>query len=45
MRYPTRWIRSVVLLRRNIFRMEIHWLSLVDLWQAYVLLTLSQAQC
>ena len=26
----------MVLSRRNVFGMEIHWLSLVDLWQAYV---------
>ena len=39
--YPTRWIRSMVLSRRNVFRMEIHWLALVDLWQAYVLQSIS----
>ena len=37
MRYPTRWICSVVLSWEHLFRMEIHWLSLVDIWQTYVL--------
>ena len=31
----------MVLSRRNVFRMEIHWLALVDLWQAYVLQSIS----
>ena len=35
--YSTRWISSVVLSRRHLFGMEIQWLSLVDLWKAYVL--------
>jgi hypothetical protein len=43
-RYPTRWIRSVVLSRRYIFQMEIRWLAHVDLWQTYVLLSLFPAQ-
>ena len=36
-RYSTCWNVSVVFSWRYIFGMEIHWLSLVDLWQTYVL--------